>query len=53
VQVRKGQSPGKEHLIIQADKRMDYTQISPVLQAGAHAGFQKFKFAVLQEGVQR
>lgn len=37
------------NLIIQADRRLDYAQISPVLQAGSHAGYQNYKFVVLQE----
>ena len=41
----------KVHLIIQADRRLDFAQLSPVIQAGSHAGFEKFKFAVLKNGV--
>jgi biopolymer transport protein ExbD len=41
------------NLIIQADRRLDYSELSPVLQAGAHAGFQKFKFAVIQDGARQ
>jgi len=37
------------NLIIQADRRLNYAQISPVLQAGSHAGYQNFRFAVMQE----
>jgi biopolymer transport protein ExbD len=43
----------KNHLIIQADRRLDFKQLSPVIQAGSHAGYEKFKFAVLQEGAKQ
>jgi biopolymer transport protein ExbD len=45
------QDKTKNHLIIQADRRLDFQELSPVIQAGSHAGYEKFKFAVLQEGV--
>lgn len=39
----------KEGLIIVADKNLDYESLSPVILAGSHAGFTKFKFAVVQK----
>jgi biopolymer transport protein ExbD len=38
----------KDDLVIQADRRLDYAALSPVIQAGSQAGFHQFKFAVLQ-----
>lgn len=40
----------EQNLIIQADRALDYKAISPVLQAGSHAGFEKYKLAVVPEG---
>lgn len=40
-------------LIIEADKRSDYASISPIIMAGAQAGFEKFKFAVVPGGTQK
>jgi len=37
-------------LIIQADKKIMYESLSPIILAGSHAGFEKFSFAVLQSG---
>ena len=42
--------PEKDDLVIQADKRVDYAALSPVILAGSQAGFHQFKFAVLQGG---
>lgn len=39
----------KEGLIIVADKSLSYSDLSPVILAGSHAGFTKFKFAVIQK----
>lgn len=39
---------GKDSLIIQADRRAGFSSLSPVILAASHAGFEKFKFAVLQ-----
>lgn len=35
-------------LIIQADRMTDFSGLGPVIRAGSIAGFNKFKFAVLQ-----
>jgi biopolymer transport protein ExbD len=37
-------------LIIQADKAIQYAGLSPVILAASHAGFEKFRFAVLPAG---
>ena len=38
-------------LIIQADKSVDFSDLTPIVRAGSVSGFNKFKFAVLaQEG---
>lgn len=34
-------------ILIQADKAMDYSELDPLLRAGAAAGIQKLKFAVI------
>ncbi len=39
----------KEGLVIVADRQLDYADLSPVILAGSHAGFTKFKFAVIRE----
>jgi len=39
----------KEGLIIVADRNLDYADLSPVILAGSHAGFTKFKFAVIRK----
>jgi biopolymer transport protein ExbD len=39
----------KEGLIIVGDRDMDYESLSPVILAGANAGFTKFKFAVVRK----
>lgn len=38
----------KEGIIIVADKKLDYADLSPVILAGSTAGFSKFKFAVIK-----
>jgi len=38
----------KEGIIIVADKKLDYADLSPVILAGSSAGFTKFKFAVIK-----
>jgi len=43
----------KDDLVIQADRRIDYAALSPVIMAGSQAGFHQFKFAVLQGGVKQ
>lgn len=43
----------KDDLVIQADRRIDYAALSPVILAGSQAGFHEFKFAVLQGGVKQ
>ena len=42
------EKPDQQNLIIQADKRTDYSSLSPIILAGSQAGFHQFKFAVLQ-----
>ena len=38
----------KEGIIIVADRKLDYADLSPVILAGSTAGFSKFKFAVIR-----
>ncbi len=38
----------KEGIIIVADRKLDYAELSPVILAGSTAGFSKFKFAVIK-----
>ena len=40
----------KANLIVQADKKMDFEEVSPILRAGATAGIHQFKFAVVEKG---
>lgn len=35
-------------LVIQADKKIDFSQLSPLIRAGSISGFNQFKFAVTQ-----
>ncbi len=37
----------KNSLIIQADRRLSFDEISPVIRAGGQAGFSQYKFAVM------
>jgi biopolymer transport protein ExbD len=37
-------------LIVQADRHLEYASLSPIILAASHAGFEKFKFAVLPNG---
>lgn len=39
----------REGLIIVADRKMDYADLSPVILAGSQSGFTKFKFAVIRK----
>ena len=50
LQAIKGSATGEqaENLIIQADKTSDFSMLTPVIRAGSISGFNKFKFAVLQ-----
>jgi len=41
--------PREGNLIIQADKNSDYKSISPVLSVASQSGFEKIKFATLEE----
>ncbi len=36
-------------LIIQADRSVDFSDLTPIVRAGSVSGFNKFKFAVLQQ----
>jgi biopolymer transport protein ExbD len=42
-------SADSQSLIIQADRNMDFAMLTPVIRAGSISGFNKFKFAVLQD----
>lgn len=42
-------SGAKASLIVQADKKMDFEKLSPILRAGAEAGLHQFKFAVMEK----
>ncbi|MCB9027072.1 MAG: biopolymer transporter ExbD [Bdellovibrionaceae bacterium] len=47
------QNPDKiPFLIVEADKSSSFESLSPIMVAGSSAGFEKFKFAVIQGGVQ-
>lgn len=37
----------KNELLIQADQKMDYADLDPILRAGSEAGLQKLRFAVI------
>ncbi len=39
----------KASVIVQADKKLDYEAVSPILRAGAAAGLNQFKFAVVEK----
>lgn len=49
LKVELGTSPDAEALIIQADKASDFAALVPVIRAGSISGFNKFRFAVIQE----
>lgn len=36
-------------LVIQANRKLDFSQLTPVIRAGSISGFNQFKFAVIQE----
>lgn len=36
-------------LVIQANRQLDFSQLTPVIRAGSISGFNQFKFAVIQE----
>jgi biopolymer transport protein ExbD len=40
---------GQDNLIIKADRKTQFASLNPIIMAGSHAGYQHFKFAVLQE----
>lgn len=44
-----GNSEDASSLIIQADKSDDFSGLAPVIRAGSITGFNKFKFAVIQD----
>lgn len=46
-QLKKGAAKDGVEILIQADKAMDYSDLDPLLRAGAAAGIQKLKFAVI------
>ena len=39
----------RDTITIQADKKVKYKRLSPIIQACSHAGFSNIKFAVLAE----
>ena len=41
--------PDADSLIIQADRTVDFAMLAPIIRAGSLTGFNKFKFAVIQE----
>ena len=44
------QADGKKAaLIVQADKKVDFEEVSPILRAGAVAGINQFKFAAVEK----
>ena len=45
----KKSSTEKVELMIQADQKMDYADLDPLLKAGSLAGIEKLKFAVMPE----
>lgn len=47
MEVRKGLRSESTELLIQADQKMDYADLDPLLRAGSEAGLQKLKFAVV------
>jgi biopolymer transport protein ExbD len=44
---KKSAKPEDMQVLIQADQKMDYAQLDPLLKAGSEAGIQKIKFAVV------
>lgn len=46
---QKGEEEQGDTITIQADKRVQYKRLSPIIQACSHAGFSNIKFAVLGE----
>jgi biopolymer transport protein ExbD len=40
-------------LIIQADRQLDFSTLSPVIRAGGSAGFNQYKFAVMPQSVKK
>lgn len=36
-------------LVIQANKQLDFSQLTPIIRAGSISGFNQFKFAVISE----
>lgn len=46
-ELKKTLKPEQSELVIQADQKMDYADLDPLLRAGSEAGLQKLKFAVV------
>lgn len=42
----------KGDLIVQADRKVEFVEMNPIILAASHAGFEKFKFVVIQAGSQ-
>ena len=49
VQLKDDSDPREGSLVIQADKNSDYRTISPILSVASQSGFDKIKFAALEE----
>ena len=46
---QEGEESQRDTITIQADKKVKYNRLSPIIQACSHAGFSNIKFAVLGE----
>lgn len=47
VEAKKAAASEDVEVLIQADQKMDYADLDPLLKAGSEAGIQKLKFAVM------
>lgn len=45
-EIRKDQTEENAEILVQADQKMDFAHLDPLLRAGSEAGIQKIKFAV-------
>ena len=45
--VKAAKTEGEAEILIQADQKMDYASLDPLLRASAQAGLQKLRFAVM------
>lgn len=46
-EIKAAKSEGDAEILIQADQKMDYASLDPLLRASAQAGLQKLRFAVM------